>query len=312
MTNTDEKQSAILKALADENRIRLLRLLACEVLNVQELCEILDLPQSRASRHLSVLRTVGLVHDQREGSRVYYSLAKLDDEFQLIAGYIEGIAKQEHPDLERMQAVLRKRTRASQDFAEEQAGRWDQLGSELYSGTAALLAIAQLTKSDRITADLGTGTGLLLPLLGGISGKVYAIDHSNEMLSHARQRCSEQQVGNVDFLCADLDALDTVMPEPCDCILMHFVLHQLARPRHVVQTVTRCLKTQGNLVLVDRVKHEDETSREKFGSLWLGFEESAVRDWFQSAGLSDIIYHKLTPDPATNPEGIFVAAASLP
>jgi ArsR family transcriptional regulator len=65
------------KALGDEVRLRILdRLPAtddCErVLNVSELAEALDLPQSTVSRHLGILRQVGLVRSERMCRDVYY------------------------------------------------------------------------------------------------------------------------------------------------------------------------------------------------------------------------------------------------
>ncbi|MFH1567541.1 MAG: metalloregulator ArsR/SmtB family transcription factor, partial [Gemmatimonadota bacterium] len=43
------------KALADETRLRLVRLLARGALNVNELIAILEMGQSRVSRHLRIL-----------------------------------------------------------------------------------------------------------------------------------------------------------------------------------------------------------------------------------------------------------------
>ena len=62
-------------ALSDETRLRLLFLLSHGEFCVQELTEVLDLPQSTVSRHLTILGNVGLVQDRREGTRVYYALA---------------------------------------------------------------------------------------------------------------------------------------------------------------------------------------------------------------------------------------------
>lgn len=63
-------------ALADETRLRMLVVLH----RLGELCACdlesgLEVTQSRASRHLTTLRRVGLVEDRREGPFVYYRLA---------------------------------------------------------------------------------------------------------------------------------------------------------------------------------------------------------------------------------------------
>jgi ArsR family transcriptional regulator len=71
----------LFKALADGTRLKILWLL----LNRRELCvcdimDILQITQSRASRHLITLRHAGLVTDRREGLWSHYSLAPIDGE----------------------------------------------------------------------------------------------------------------------------------------------------------------------------------------------------------------------------------------
>ena len=249
MPNTDETQSAILKALADENRIRLIRLLSREVLNVQELCDIMDIPQPRVSRHLSVLRSMNLVNDQREGSRVYYQINELEGDLEMIADYLKGIAEQAHPDLKRLDEILQRRTTESRHFAGQRAEKWDEIGSQLHSSTAALFALAELSRSDQIFADLGTGTGLLLPILSSAAGKVYAVDHAPEMLDLARERCSKEQLENIDFIQSEIENLEEKLPESCDAVLIHFVMHQLARPQQVCEIVSHLLKPVKPMVL---------------------------------------------------------------
>ena len=62
------------KAFSDETRLRILHLLLKGELCICELMEVLDLPQSKVSRHTAYLKSVGLVDDRKEGLWVYYSL----------------------------------------------------------------------------------------------------------------------------------------------------------------------------------------------------------------------------------------------
>lgn len=68
----------ILKALADETRLRLVRLLADQTpdgaLCVGALASRLGVSQSAVSQHLAVLRAAGLVVDERRGYFVHYRL----------------------------------------------------------------------------------------------------------------------------------------------------------------------------------------------------------------------------------------------
>jgi len=64
----------VFKALADETRIRLLKLLQQRELCVCELMQALKMTQSRVSRNLGILKEAGLVKDRREGLWIHYSL----------------------------------------------------------------------------------------------------------------------------------------------------------------------------------------------------------------------------------------------
>ncbi len=64
---------AIFKAFSDETRLRILFLLSEGELCVCEIVAVLDMPQGKVSRHLSVLKRAGLVSDRREGLWIYYS-----------------------------------------------------------------------------------------------------------------------------------------------------------------------------------------------------------------------------------------------
>jgi ArsR family transcriptional regulator len=71
----DLLHTRICQALADPKRILILYVLTDGAMCVNELVEVLDVPQSTTSRHLRVLRERGLVHTERKGSSVYYTLA---------------------------------------------------------------------------------------------------------------------------------------------------------------------------------------------------------------------------------------------
>ncbi len=63
------------KAMADENRQRVMRLLCCRWLCVNDIvAEMRNVSQPTVSHHLGILREAGLVHARREGKQVFYSL----------------------------------------------------------------------------------------------------------------------------------------------------------------------------------------------------------------------------------------------
>ena len=71
--------SRLLKALADETRLRIVALLAHGELCVCHIEQALGLTQSNASRHLGILRNAGIVETRRSQNWVYYRLAEPED-----------------------------------------------------------------------------------------------------------------------------------------------------------------------------------------------------------------------------------------
>ena len=72
-------QLTILKALADETRLRVVEMLLTGPHCVEEITARLKMSQPRVSRHLRILRESGLVETRRDRRRVYYSLAEEND-----------------------------------------------------------------------------------------------------------------------------------------------------------------------------------------------------------------------------------------
>ena len=70
-----QKRSRFFKALADETRLRILRLLEVREMCVCEVMVALGLTQPTASHHLGLLENAGLVKDRKEGKWVFYSIA---------------------------------------------------------------------------------------------------------------------------------------------------------------------------------------------------------------------------------------------
>jgi ArsR family transcriptional regulator len=68
------KTTELFKALADSNRLRILKMLEVRPLCVCEITEVLSLAPSTVSKHLSILRHAELIWDQKEGKWVNFGL----------------------------------------------------------------------------------------------------------------------------------------------------------------------------------------------------------------------------------------------
>jgi DNA-binding transcriptional ArsR family regulator len=74
MHDAAEEATAVLRVLANGDRLLLLCQLSQGEKSVGELEELLDLHQPTLSQQLGVLRAEGLVDTRREGKRIYYSV----------------------------------------------------------------------------------------------------------------------------------------------------------------------------------------------------------------------------------------------
>ena len=70
----------LFKALADRNRLRILKMLEARPLCVCEITYLMGIAQSSVSRHLAILRDAGLVDDKKNGQWTSYSLSAGTDD----------------------------------------------------------------------------------------------------------------------------------------------------------------------------------------------------------------------------------------
>ena len=80
---------AVLKALADENRVRILMAVRGRELCVCQIVELLRLAQSTVSKHLSILHQARLVDARKEGRWIFYRPA--DDRAPAVARHIAAV-----------------------------------------------------------------------------------------------------------------------------------------------------------------------------------------------------------------------------
>jgi ArsR family transcriptional regulator len=70
-----EARASIFKALAHPTRLYILEQLREEEQCVSELTELVGADASTVSKHLSILKSAGLVQSRKHGTTVYYDLA---------------------------------------------------------------------------------------------------------------------------------------------------------------------------------------------------------------------------------------------
>lgn len=68
----------VFKALSDETRLRILRLLSERELCVCDIADTLEMTQPNISFHLGILKESGLIKDRKNGRWSHYSLEESD------------------------------------------------------------------------------------------------------------------------------------------------------------------------------------------------------------------------------------------
>jgi arsenate reductase/ArsR family transcriptional regulator len=74
------RYEAVMKAVADPTRVRILKMLEPGELCVCQIIAVLGLSPSTISKHLSLLKSAGLVNDRKEKKWVHYSLDRGSDD----------------------------------------------------------------------------------------------------------------------------------------------------------------------------------------------------------------------------------------
>jgi len=78
----------VMKALSDETRLRILKVLLERECCVCEVMQALDISQSRASRNLRILQDAGFLRTRRDGAWIVYSV-----DWQTANRYAASLAK---------------------------------------------------------------------------------------------------------------------------------------------------------------------------------------------------------------------------
>jgi len=103
---------AVVKALADENRVRALMALRERELCVCQIIDFLGLAPSTVSKHMSILKNARLVESRKDGRWVYYSLAVKDApvEAQEAIAWVNKCLANDHvvqDDAERLMEIMK-------------------------------------------------------------------------------------------------------------------------------------------------------------------------------------------------------------
>jgi ArsR family transcriptional regulator len=286
-----------------------LLILEAQELTVGELCSVLQLPQSTASRHLRLLGDDKWIVSRQDGTSRYYSrnprLESDADRLWTVVREEMGRSVFAKQDLARLSGIVNQRREKSREFFAA-ATRWDATRNELFGVSADLVGLVGLLDDRWTVGDLGCGTGRLSEVLAPNVSRVIGVDGSPEMLAAAGRRLSG--LPNVELRQGELEALP-IDRASLDAAVLSFVLHYTTEPARVFAEVARTMCPAGRLLVVDMLPHERAEYRQQMGHVWLGFSEEQIREWLGDAGFERIRFRCLPADAAAKGPLLFAASA---
>ena len=273
----------VLKAAGEETRIRILALFKGGELTVTELATIMRQSQPRISRHLRLLCEAGLLERHREGTWIFYRLADLGEQADLVNSIMNYIPYQDQilqHDQKRLEEVKKTRDLKAASYFQENAANWDKIRSLYVPERQVEDYLLEITNNLEIETllDVGTGTGRMLKLFSPHTKQGIGIDLSHEMLGVARSHLENNAITNMQIRHGDMYDL-ALMDSSMDLVLFHQVLHFADDPLAAIRETARILRPDGIVIVIDFLPHKNEKLREEHAHRRLGFSEEEINEW---------------------------------
>jgi len=276
------------KALADRTRLRIFHILINHELNVNEIMDVMEMGQSRISRHLKILAESGLVSLRQDGLWSFYTAREdaLTDQFISLLQQSVDTDGELKKDKQRAEHVLKERKNKSKRFFNRIANDWDRLKKDILGDVNLKEIIRDKAVPCQAAADLGCGTGELLSVLKEKAKIIIGVDSSSKMLDMAKKRLKNMDDG-VEFRLGEMEHLPLRDTE-IDLAVVNMVLHHMPSPSTGIEEVYRVLRPSGMFILADFDKHRNESLRRTYGDRWLGLKKQDIEKWLSNAGFQII------------------------
>ncbi len=287
---------ALLRALADPTRLRIVRLLGAMELAVGELAQVLGQSQPRVSRHVGILCDAGLAERRREGSWVFlrapapsHEAAILNAAFTRLLDTAERedaqMADQCADDRRKLNAVRSARENTAEDYFARHAEEWDDLRRRHSPDALVEDALLETLGSAPLgqVLDIGTGTGRMAELFAPHATHVVALDKNLEMLRIARAKLQNLPADMAELVQGDFADLPFASGR-FDTVLLHQVLHFALDPQLALAEAARVTRPAGRIAIVDFAAHDREELRERHAHTRLGFDDEQIVKLLKDSG----------------------------
>jgi ubiquinone/menaquinone biosynthesis C-methylase UbiE len=130
--------------------------------------------------------------------------------------------------------------------------RFEREGRDAFDHREEIVAALGL-KPGMAVADVGAGTGLFTRMFSraiGPSGKVYAVDISEEFVEHVEKTARQQNVKNIVGVVCTPDSV-ALPPASIDLAFICDTYHHFEYPHKTMRSIHKALRPKGQVVLID-------------------------------------------------------------
>jgi len=306
------------KALADENRLKMLALvwegqLRCECMEdgcdetrcMNDLVRSLGISQATVSHHIKELVTAGLVTTQKKGRWVYCQVDR--EGVTRLREFLDGFIKMQGHIKEAYGKIAANREDCgcgtcgcdTEAYARSVGYSEDDLRSipdeaNLGLGCGNPTALAGLKEGETVL-DLGSGGGLdcfLAASRVGPNGRVIGVDMTPEMVQRATDTAKTEGMANVEFRLGEIENIP-VEDNSVDVVISNCVINLSTDKPRVFREIHRVLKPGGRVAVSDiaLLKELPESVRESIKA-YVGCVAGAIqvdeyRKAVEASGLMD-------------------------
>jgi ArsR family transcriptional regulator len=284
-SDSQERVVQVTKAVGDDLRCNILRVLAQDSFGVLELCAIFDMAQPALSHHLKILSNAALVAKRRESTHVfYYRVAERSDSLPHAIFASIDQCPLDPAFAKRIDKIYAERAERSAQFFASNAQALEQQDelicpSDVYAPLVVRAANAEAANRGQ-ALEIGPGSGALMLHLAEHFDAVVGIDSSERMLAVTASKVSNRE--NVQLI--NRDFLKLPRTRRFDALVAAMVVHHMPSPRQFFAHAAAVMKPDGVLVVAELCTHAQEWVKDMCGDLWLGFDPTDLDGWAREAG----------------------------
>lgn len=167
------------------------------------------------------------------------------------------------------------------------AKNWNVIRSEYFEERLKYKLLSLQNIKDKITADLGCGTGFVSLALANEASIVFSVDNSVNMLKELKTTALKRDFKNIYPIKSSLDNI-ALFDESLDVVYINMALHHIKDAKKAIEEMHRILKKDGVVVISDVMEHNGEWAREEMFDEWLGFSNEQITNWLEDAGFKNV------------------------